>query len=124
MNVGHSNREIDVDRLDRHPHTDLRRHLERYEVNGRHVYLLNRGSLVNLAAGLGAWAHTIRMVKPSSSSAAHPAERERTTSVAIVATPPRRFERGGGARFVKAIFGFTGPEPSRGKLSARACGRA
>jgi adenosylhomocysteinase len=56
MNVGHSNREIDVDWLDQHPHTHLRRHLERYEVNGRRVYLLNRGSLVNLAAGLGTGA--------------------------------------------------------------------
>jgi adenosylhomocysteinase len=53
MNVGHSNREIDVDWLEQHPHADLRRHLERYEVDGRRVYLLNRGSLVNLAAGLG-----------------------------------------------------------------------
>src|SRR5918994_1145293 len=56
MNVGHSNREIDVDWLDEHPHTDLRRHLERYEVNGRRLHLLNRGSLVNLAAGLGTGA--------------------------------------------------------------------
>jgi adenosylhomocysteinase len=53
MNVGHSPREIDVDWLNQHPHTDLRRHLERYEVNGRRVHLLNRGSLVNLAADLG-----------------------------------------------------------------------
>jgi adenosylhomocysteinase len=56
MNVGHSHHEIDVDWLNQHPHTDLRRHLERYEVNGRRVYLLNRGSLVNLAAGLGTGA--------------------------------------------------------------------
>jgi adenosylhomocysteinase len=56
VNVGHSNREIDVDWLNQHPHTDLRRHLERYEVNGRRVYLLNRGSLVNLAVGLGTGA--------------------------------------------------------------------
>jgi adenosylhomocysteinase len=56
VNVGHSNREIDVDWLDQHPRTDLRRHLQRYEVNGRRVYLLNRGSLVNLAAGLGTGA--------------------------------------------------------------------
>ena len=56
MNVGHSNREIDVDWLNQHPHTGLRRHLERYEVNGRRVHLLNRGSLVNLAAGLGTGA--------------------------------------------------------------------
>ena len=56
MNVGHSHREIDVDWLNQHPHTGLRRHLERYEVNGRCVHLLNRGSLVNLAAGLGTGA--------------------------------------------------------------------
>ena len=56
MNVGHSNREIDVDWLSQHPHTELRRHLDRYDVNGRRVHLLNRGSLVNLAAGLGTWA--------------------------------------------------------------------
>jgi adenosylhomocysteinase len=56
VNVGHSHREIDVDWLDQHPHTELRRHLERYEVNGRRVHLLNRGSLVNLAAGLGSGA--------------------------------------------------------------------
>jgi len=53
VNVGHSDREIDVDWLDRHPSTPIRRHLERYELDGRRVYLLNRGSLVNLAAGLG-----------------------------------------------------------------------
>ena len=52
MNVGHSPREIDVDWLDLHPHTELRRHLERFEVNGRRLHLLNRGSLVNLAVGL------------------------------------------------------------------------
>ena len=56
LNVGHSHREIDVDWLNQHPHTDLRRHLERYEVHGRRVHLLNRGSLVNLAAGLGSGA--------------------------------------------------------------------
>jgi adenosylhomocysteinase len=56
MNVGHSNREIDVDWLDQHSHTSLRRHLERFDVNGRRVHLLNRGSLVNLAAGLGTGA--------------------------------------------------------------------
>jgi adenosylhomocysteinase len=53
LNVGHSDREIDVDWLDRHPSTPVRRHLERFELEGRRVYLLNRGSLVNLAAGLG-----------------------------------------------------------------------
>ena len=38
--------------LDQHPHATLRRHLERYDVNGRKVHLLNQGSLLNLAAGL------------------------------------------------------------------------
>jgi len=53
VNVGHSDREIDVDWLNRHPSTSVRRHLDRYELDGRRVYLLNRGSLVNLAPGLG-----------------------------------------------------------------------
>lgn len=53
VNVGHSDREIDVDWLESHPSTPIRRHLQRYELDGRRVYLLNRGSLVNLAAGLG-----------------------------------------------------------------------
>ncbi|WP_405030431.1 adenosylhomocysteinase [Nocardioides bizhenqiangii] len=53
VNVGHSDREIDVDWLDRHPSTSIRRHLDRYDLDGRRVYLLNRGSLVNLAPGLG-----------------------------------------------------------------------
>ncbi len=53
VNVGHSDREIDVDWLDQHERTTVRRHLDRYEVGGRRLFLLNRGSLVNLAAGLG-----------------------------------------------------------------------
>jgi adenosylhomocysteinase len=53
VNVGHSDREIDVDWLDRHPSTPVRRHLDRYDLGGRRLYLLNRGSLVNLAPGLG-----------------------------------------------------------------------
>jgi adenosylhomocysteinase len=53
VNVGHSDREIDVDWLDRHPRVEMRRHLDRYEIAGRRLYLLNRGSLVNLAPGLG-----------------------------------------------------------------------
>lgn len=52
-NVGHSDREIDVDWLDQHEHAAVRRHLDRYEVGGRRLYLLNRGSLLNLAPGLG-----------------------------------------------------------------------
>ena len=52
VNVGHSDREIDVDWLDQHPRVEMRRHLDRYDVAGRRLHLLNRGSLVNLAAGL------------------------------------------------------------------------
>ena len=51
-NVGHSHREIDVDWLDQHPRVSIRRHLDRYDVDGRKVHLLNRGSLVNIASGL------------------------------------------------------------------------
>jgi adenosylhomocysteinase len=53
VNVGHSDREIDVNWLDLHPSTPVRRHLQRYDLDGRRAYLINRGSLVNLAAGLG-----------------------------------------------------------------------
>ncbi len=51
-NVGHTNREIDLPWLDGHPHRQVRRYIERYEVDGKSVYLLNRGSLLNLAAGV------------------------------------------------------------------------
>jgi adenosylhomocysteinase len=52
-NVGHGNREIDVDWLDRHPREHVRRHIDRYTVGGRELYLLNRGNLVNIASGAG-----------------------------------------------------------------------
>jgi adenosylhomocysteinase len=52
-NVGHSNREIDVDWLESQPRETVRRHIDRYTIGDRDLYLLNRGSLVNLAAGAG-----------------------------------------------------------------------
>ncbi len=52
-NVGHSNREIDVDWLERHPKQAVRRHIDGYAIGDSDLYLLNRGSLVNLAAGAG-----------------------------------------------------------------------
>ena len=52
-NVGHSNREIDVDWLDSLPRETVRRHIDRYTIGDRDLFLLNRGSLVNLAAGAG-----------------------------------------------------------------------
>ncbi len=51
FNVGHGNREVDVDWLDQHPRTAMRLHIDRYQLRDRCVYLLNRGSLVNLASG-------------------------------------------------------------------------
>ena len=47
-NVGHSNREIDVPWLDGHPHARVRTAIDRYRIDGRALYLLNRGNLVNL----------------------------------------------------------------------------
>jgi adenosylhomocysteinase len=52
-NVGHGNREIDVDWLETQPNAPARRHIQRYDLGGRNVYLLNRGSLVNIASGAG-----------------------------------------------------------------------
>ena len=52
-NVGHSNREIDVAWLEAQPGGPVRRLIRRYEIDGRDVFLLNRGSLVNLAPGAG-----------------------------------------------------------------------
>lgn len=49
FNVGHSNREIDVDWLDRHERRTMRDHVDRYTIGGRPLFLLNRGSLINIA---------------------------------------------------------------------------
>jgi adenosylhomocysteinase len=51
FNAGHSNREIDVDWLDSHPKRRMKDHIERFDLEDRSVFLLNRGSMVNLAAG-------------------------------------------------------------------------
>lgn len=48
-NVGHSNREIDVPWLEQQPHASVRPSIDRYTIDDRPVYLINRGSLVNLA---------------------------------------------------------------------------
>lgn len=53
FNVGHSNREIDIDWLATHPTTRMRPHVERVDLGSRHLYVLNRGSLLNLAPGAG-----------------------------------------------------------------------
>lgn len=53
FNVGHSNREIDVDWLNQHPHRTKVQHVEQYTLQDRDLYLLNRGSMVNLAHTTG-----------------------------------------------------------------------
>jgi adenosylhomocysteinase len=56
LNAGHSNREIDVDWLYRQPHQRMKAHVERFDLNATHIFLLAKGSLLNLAAGTGAGA--------------------------------------------------------------------
>lgn len=51
FNVGHSNREIDVDWLEKHERRTMKEHIERYAIGGRTLFLLNRGSMINLAFG-------------------------------------------------------------------------
>ncbi|MEN8114717.1 MAG: S-adenosyl-L-homocysteine hydrolase, partial [Actinomycetota bacterium] len=53
VNVGHSNREIDVAWLNRQPHEAVRQSVDKYLLDDREVFLVNRGSLVNLAPGAG-----------------------------------------------------------------------
>jgi adenosylhomocysteinase len=54
FNAGHSNREIDTDWLYQQPRQQIKAHIERFDVGGTHLFLLARGSLLNLAAGAGA----------------------------------------------------------------------
>lgn len=54
FNAGHSNREIDIDWLYQQPHQRMRSHIERFDLKGKHIFLLAKGSLLNLAAGSGA----------------------------------------------------------------------
>jgi adenosylhomocysteinase len=53
-NAGHSNREIDIDWLYQQPHQRLKAHIERFDLGDTHLFLLAKGSLLNLAAGAGA----------------------------------------------------------------------
>jgi adenosylhomocysteinase len=53
-NAGHSNREIDIDWLYRQPQQRMKAHIERFELGDTFLFLLAKGSLVNLAAGTGA----------------------------------------------------------------------
>ena len=53
FNAGHSNREIDIDWLYHQPHQRLKAHIERFDIGETHLFLLAKGSLLNLAAGAG-----------------------------------------------------------------------
>jgi adenosylhomocysteinase len=53
-NAGHSNREIDIDWLYRQPHQRMRADIERFDLDETHIFLLAKGSLLNLAGGSGA----------------------------------------------------------------------
>jgi adenosylhomocysteinase len=52
-NVGHSNREIDVEWLAAQPNEPVRRSVERFTIEDKDLILLNSGNLVNLAPGSG-----------------------------------------------------------------------
>lgn len=49
FNVGHSNREIDVDWPERHERRTKSDHVDGYRIGDRTLYLLNRGSFINIA---------------------------------------------------------------------------
>jgi adenosylhomocysteinase len=53
FNAGHSNREIDIDWLYDQPCQPMKAHIERFDLGETHLYLLAKGSLLNLAAGAG-----------------------------------------------------------------------
>lgn len=53
LNAGHSNREIDIDWLYRRPHQRMRPHIERFDLDDKQVFLLAKGSLLNLAGEPG-----------------------------------------------------------------------
>jgi adenosylhomocysteinase len=53
FNAGHTNREIDIGWLYRQPGRRIKAHIERFDLAGTHVFLLVKGSLLNLASGTG-----------------------------------------------------------------------
>jgi adenosylhomocysteinase len=61
-NAGHSNREIDIDWLYRQPQQRMKAHIERFELGDTFLFLLAKGSLLNLAAGTG--AHGLDLFDP------------------------------------------------------------
>ena len=53
FNAGHSNREIDIDWLYQQPTQHMMDNIDRFEIGESYLFLLARGSLLNLAAGMG-----------------------------------------------------------------------
>jgi len=53
LNAGHSNREIDIDWLYQQPHQRMKAYIEHFQLGETDLYLLARGSLLNLAASPG-----------------------------------------------------------------------
>lgn len=53
FNAGHSNREIDIDWLYQQPYQRLKAYIERIEIGDSFLFLLAKGSLLNLAGGGG-----------------------------------------------------------------------
>jgi len=53
FNAGHSNREIDIHWLYDQPCQRMKAHIERFDTGETHLFLLAKGSLLNLAAGAG-----------------------------------------------------------------------
>ena len=53
LNAGHSNREIDIDWLYSQPNRRMKEHVERFDLDRTHVFLLAKGSLLNLAGASG-----------------------------------------------------------------------
>jgi adenosylhomocysteinase len=53
FNAGHSNREIDINWLYQQPNQRLTDNIERFDIGKTYLFLLSKGSLLNLAAGAG-----------------------------------------------------------------------
>jgi adenosylhomocysteinase len=59
FNAGHSNREIDIDWLYGRPHRRVKAHIERFDLDATHIFLLAKGSLLNLAGAMGPHGHDL-----------------------------------------------------------------
>jgi adenosylhomocysteinase len=53
FNAGHSNQEIDIEWLYQQPYQRMIAHIERFDLEDTHLFLLGQGSLLNLSTGAG-----------------------------------------------------------------------